>query len=169
MVNQFFSTAKIRTFAPWIQERANSLCERFNNEFKTGKAIGDNNQDKVLNLTDAFTCLTADTIMEYSFAEHYDLCGKKDFKSDLIKILVVFFNEMHALINFPSLLWLQMAVLPRWFVLWLDPVNKVIFSYLDVGLFLTPFSLAISFSFFLLFSSPSLHKTRTHKLHITTN
>lgn len=131
MVNQFFSTAKIRTFAPWIQDRANSLCERFNREFRVASEDEGKNKEKILNLTDAFTCLTADTIMEYSFAEHYDLCSKKDFKSDLIKILVVFFNEIHVLINFPSLLYLQMAVLPRWFVLWLDPVNRVIFSYLD--------------------------------------
>tara|TARA_R110002060_G_scaffold62365_3_gene71766 strand:+ start:108 stop:770 length:663 start_codon:yes stop_codon:yes gene_type:complete len=139
MVNQFFSTAKIRTFAPWIQDRANSLCERFNREFRVASEDEGKNKEKILNLTDAFTCLTADTIMEYSFAEHYDLCSKKDFKSDLIKILVVFFNEIHVLINFPSLLYLQMAVLPRWFVLWLDPVNRVIFSYLDVCLLLFKF------------------------------
>ncbi|KAK0103363.1 hypothetical protein ONS95_005389 [Cadophora gregata] len=138
MVNQFFSMAKIRTFAPWIQERVDLLCERFNSEFRiesepasTASSEGDRNPDKIVNLTDAFSCLTADTIMEYSFAEHYDLCAKKDFKSDLIKILVVFFGQIHVVINFPFLLHLQMAILPRWFVLLLDPINDVIFSYMD--------------------------------------
>ncbi|KAH7354758.1 cytochrome P450, partial [Rhexocercosporidium sp. MPI-PUGE-AT-0058] len=97
MLNPFFSTSKIRSFAPWIQDRVSTLCERFNTEFKTTSSSPSPEMPKILNLTNAFSCLTADTVMEYSFASHYDLSATSpDFESDLITVLVDISRQITA-------------------------------------------------------------------------
>ncbi|KUJ11165.1 cytochrome P450 [Mollisia scopiformis] len=98
-LNPYFSKSQIRKFAPWIQERANMLCRRFQEEYK--------GTDNVLTINEAFSCLTADSVMEYSFA------------------------DLHIATNFPILIQLQIFILPRSFVTWLDPTSKIIFAWLN--------------------------------------
>lgn len=125
MLNPFFSKSLIRNFAPWIQDRADILCRRFQDEYK-GK-------EKILCLNNAFACLTNDTVMEYSFAEHYDLSSNaKDFSADMNVALEVYLRMIHVLLNFPFMLKLQIEILPRWLVSWIDPKSQIIFQFMDV-------------------------------------
>lgn len=130
-LNPFFSKTQIRRFSPWIQERADILCRRLEEEYKgTGK---------VLVLNDAFTCFTADNIMRYSFAEHHNYVESPDFEAPLLKYIGSFFPKYQYVTSYSSdspktdrdslvkhfswLLRLQLS-LPQAVLGWLFPLAK---------------------------------------------
>lgn len=84
-LNPFFSKTQIRKFSPWIQQRADILCRRLEEEYK--------GTEKVLVLNDAFTCFTADNIMRYSFGEHHTYIENKDFDAPMLKYIGSFFPK----------------------------------------------------------------------------
>lgn len=92
-LNPYFSKSQIRKFAPWIQERAHTLCRRFAEEYK--------GSENALVLNEAFACLTADAVMEYSFAENYNLIENPEFIAPLNRTLELYLRAIPIATNFP--------------------------------------------------------------------
>jgi cytochrome P450 len=123
-LNPYFSKSQIRKFAPWIQDRADTLCRRFQQEYK--------DTDKVLVINEAYGCLTADAVFEYSFAENYNLVETPNFHAPLIKTLEIYLRSIHIATNIPGLPQLIFNILPQSFVTWLDPSSDINFKFRDV-------------------------------------
>ncbi|KAE8444705.1 hypothetical protein EG329_014363 [Mollisiaceae sp. DMI_Dod_QoI] len=120
-LNPYFSKSQIRKFTPWIQDRADVLCRRFTEEYK--------GTDEIVALNEAFACLTADVVMEYSFAENYNLVENPGFIAPLNKVLEVYLRSVHVASYFPIIVQLQVNILPKWFVTWLDPQSDTILTW----------------------------------------
>ena len=125
-LDPFFSKSQIKHFTPWIQDRTDALCRRFRHEF-----AGTN---RVATLNDTFSCLTTDLIMEYLFSENYNLVENPDFIAPLNKALEHYLKRVHWFMAFPWLLQLQLTIIPRAWVEWLDPRSESIFAWMGVSL-----------------------------------
>lgn len=126
-LNPYFSKSQIRKFSPWVQERADILCRRFEEEYK--------GTENPLAINEAFACLTSDVVMEYSFAENYNLIENPEFIAPLNRTLELYLRAVHIATNFPIVVQLQVNILPRWFVTWLDPASDIILSWQSVSHF----------------------------------
>lgn len=71
--------------------------------------------------------------MEYSFAENYNLIENPEFIAPLNRTLELYLRAIHIATNFPIIVQLQVNILPKWFVTWLDPASDVILSWRSVS------------------------------------
>lgn len=69
-LNPFFSKQTVMRLEPIIKTHVDHLHRRLNEFFGTGQ---------VVNLSDAFTCLSADVIGSYAFGKEYGFLDSKDF------------------------------------------------------------------------------------------
>jgi hypothetical protein len=92
----YFSKRQIRSFTPFIQGRADKLCERLLNEFTVSK-------DSVC-LGDAFRCFSGDVVMEYCFSKNYNFLGFSNFKTPYIEAGQQLQANYHIMSYFPWLL-----------------------------------------------------------------
>lgn len=87
----------------------------------------------MLIINEAYACLTADAVMEYSFAENYNYVEEPDFYAPLNKVLEVHLGGIHIATNLPGLAQLQMENLPKKLVTWLDPGSDIVFRFREVS------------------------------------
>jgi len=69
-LNPFFSKQAVTRLEPVIQANVNRLHDRLADLSGTGTPV---------NMSDAFTCLSADVIGAYAFGEEYGFLGYEDF------------------------------------------------------------------------------------------
>jgi hypothetical protein len=106
-----------------MQAGAFALCSRIRSEYGgTGK---------VLNMSRAAGCFTADVAMEYCFAKTYGYVEAKDFEALFPRALEGMTLNMHLIMHFPWILdFLHM--LPDWLVGNLNPGMASIFAFRKV-------------------------------------
>lgn len=99
-LSRYFSKAQISQFAPYIQTCADKLCERLQHEY-SGKTVC---------LSDAYSCLSGDVVMQYCFARNDDFLGSSDFKSPILKATEKQITGYHIISQFPWILNLVLAL-----------------------------------------------------------
>ncbi|KAJ6015187.1 cytochrome P450 [Penicillium herquei] len=91
----FFSKRRIHEQAPMIQSNVDVITHRLKTEYS--------GTDKVVQLNDVFTSLSADVIMTYAFNRSYKLLHNPDFTSQFTRVLQTLKNGAHFAIQFPFL------------------------------------------------------------------
>lgn len=90
--NPYFSKASVSRVQPLlIQSCVEKLCTRLAEHQAAGKPVV---------MTNAFACLTADVISEYTFPSGYDLLDAPDFDHDHFDLLVALSRMSHTLKQF---------------------------------------------------------------------
>lgn len=79
-LNPFFSKKSVSQLEPTIQDNIDKLCARLLESAGTGKPV---------NLSDAFSCLSADVISDCAFGETYGLLASPDFAPEWRKFMMV--------------------------------------------------------------------------------
>ena len=111
------SKRKISQYAPYIQDRANKICDRLANEYAT--------TGKVLRLNDMWACYVSDVITNFSLRKDYDFINMPDFKSPFTHSIDKLQQYAHVGNQFP---WLFKVLnrLPDSVVVSLQPMMKPI-------------------------------------------
>ena len=79
-LNPFFSKRSVVRLEPVLHANVNRLCDRLRDFAGTGQAV---------NLSDAFTCLSADVIGSYAFGRSYAFLDTPDFYPGWRKLMMV--------------------------------------------------------------------------------
>ncbi len=120
---KYFSTANIKRLEPSIQSCVSTLIRR----------LGEHRlQGKVVDLSNAYRCLSSDVITEYAFPRSRFTLESPDFNAGVNRVLRNFTNiaiwHRHIPIIFPIL-----RAWPRWVIAILDPgPSLTVFDYQQV-------------------------------------
>jgi len=79
-LSPFFSKAAVSQLEPLIQEKVDQICHRLTEFRSSGCAV---------NLSDAFTCFSADVIGSYVFGTDYGFLKSADFNPGWRKLMTV--------------------------------------------------------------------------------
>ena len=124
-LNPYFSKRQINEFSPYIQRRAEQLCNRLLREYK--------NTGKIVSLNDAWAAYTTDIIFFYSFAWSYDFLDYPDFVSHFTTSMKELANSLHVAGHFPWLLSLLQS-LPDSVLRIVNPAIVPVFRFQNVSL-----------------------------------
>ncbi|KAL6719565.1 hypothetical protein ACLMJK_003807 [Lecanora helva] len=119
-LNPFFSQRRISQFSPVIQTYVDRLCERLENEYA--------GSGRVLTVNNAFSCLTGDIIVRYSFDRVYDFLEDPDFKASFTTSIANLFGTIHYTSQFPWLVVLS-RTLSDHIVSFLQPSMKPVIAF----------------------------------------
>ncbi|KAI0109167.1 cytochrome P450 [Nemania sp. FL0031] len=119
-VAPFFTRQRVLNYLPYIQKCVDKLCEHIEREYSGKK--------KPLILDDAYSALTSEVIVYYSFALSYNFLDLPEFKSPFTNAARKVALGVHAGGHFPWILWLQQSMPLSW-VGFLNPVLKHVFEF----------------------------------------
>ena len=110
-LNPYFSKQSVARLVPVILSRVDTLCQRLREAQSSGNPV---------NLSVAYSALTADIITKYSFGKSYGYLLKPDFASEFYAILLRSGFVGHVIKQFG---WLSplMDALPTWLVALMSP------------------------------------------------
>jgi len=119
-----FTKRQVAIFAPEIQARADRLVNRFNYEYKS--------TGRVLCISEAYGCFSADIVTEFAFARGYDYLDHPEFKATFVYMVAKVVDMMHTLFHFPILRTI-LKKLPESWVEKVNPKMAVIFAFRRVS------------------------------------
>lgn len=119
-LNPFFSKRKISEHVPVVQSRVEHLCDRISNEYA--------GTSRILVLSDAWGCLTSDTVVGYCFERSYNFLDMPDFKAPFPIAVEALVNAVHYATQFP---WIStvMQWIPDSVIAILSPPMKSVISF----------------------------------------
>ena len=121
-LSPFFSKASVYQLEPIVQ----SVIDKFVSRLESIRGSG-----TVVNLIDAFTSLTADIIVQYTFAKPYGMIDSPDFAPEWHKAMMDISEISHIFKQFG---WLEpmMRRIPPWIVKKLNPQLAALSTLQDV-------------------------------------
>ncbi|KAJ8130051.1 hypothetical protein O1611_g3581 [Lasiodiplodia mahajangana] len=119
-VAPFFTRQRVLDYLPYIQKCVDTLCEHIEREYSHRK--------KPLILENAYSALTSEVIVYYSFALSYNFLDLPDFKSPFNDAARKVALGVHAGGHFPWLLWLQKSMPLSW-IGFLNPDLKHVLEF----------------------------------------
>lgn len=127
-LNPFFSTSKIALQSPFIQKRADRICDRLHKEYA--------GSGRILVLDDMWGCLTSDTIVDYLFDRSYRFLESLDFRATFIDAVKDHKREIHVVTQFP---WIMATFncLPDSVIKKLQPGMRSIIDFHNVSILST--------------------------------
>lgn len=119
-LNPFFAKRKISDHVPVIQSRVEHLCSRISNQYS--------GTSRILVLSDAWGCLTSDTVVGYCFERSYHFLDIPDFKASFPMAIEDLVKTVHYVTQFP---WITTVLqwLPDSVISILSPPMKSIISF----------------------------------------
>lgn len=122
-LNPYFSKRQINDFCPYIQERANQLCERLLGEYK--------GTYKMVTMNDAWAAFATDVIMYYGFAWSYDFLNYPEFVTPFATSIKELALSVHVAGHFPLFLKFLQSV-PNYVVGIINPAMQPVFQFQNV-------------------------------------
>ncbi|KAF1987868.1 putative P450 monooxygenase [Aulographum hederae CBS 113979] len=117
-LNPFFSKKRVEELESGIQENVDRLCQRLKEYSRKEDSV---------NLSDAFTCLSADVIGSYAFGRSYGFLGWEDFNPGWRKLMMELSRSTHLMKQF-GWLYRVLTAIPERLVGLLHPLTKQLFA-----------------------------------------
>ncbi|KAI1132772.1 cytochrome P450 [Nemania abortiva] len=116
----FFTRQRVLDYLPYIQKCVEKLCAHIEREYRHKK--------KPLCLDDAYSALTSEVIVYYSYSLSYNFLDMPDFRSPFTNAARNLAMSLHVGAHFPWLLRLQKSIPPSW-VSFFNPDLKHVFDF----------------------------------------
>ena len=124
-MGSFFSKQKVADFSFNIQQNADRLCHRLENEYS--------GRGKVVSLNEAWGAFVADDISYYAFGFSYDFLGLPDFIAPFTSSIRKLALSLHIAAHFPWFVAL-MRSLPENLMAIINPDMISVFAFHGVSL-----------------------------------
>ena len=111
LLNSFFSKQSVMELSPLMHEKVSKLMQRFEKSYQ---------DDKVLQLGDAFAAFTADLISQYSWGVSSGFLEDENFRNDFRQAANEMAAFMHVYLFFPILSTIAKNM-PRWLLSRIKP------------------------------------------------
>ena len=124
-LNPYFSKRQVVEFAPYIQSRAEKLCDRLLNEYKgTSTAV-------VLN--EAWAAYATDNVFFYCFARSYDFLSYPHFLAPFTTSLRWLMHSFHVMTHFPWVVTLTTSI-PQPVLATVNRAMQPVFQFQNVSI-----------------------------------
>lgn len=130
-LGSFFSKQKVADFSFYIQQNADRVCNRLQNEYS--------GRGKVVSLNEAWGAFVADDISYYAFGFSYDFLGLPDFIAPFTSSIRKLALSLHIAASFPWFVALMQSLSER-LVAIINPDMIPVFEFHGVSLSLPPIS-----------------------------